>query len=70
MKALSPKEVEVVKLIVGECLASKEIAPKLNISISHVKNYRKSIFAKLDIDNELKLARWAITTGLVSWDKK
>ncbi len=56
---LSPREIEVTKLLV-EGLINKEIASRLNISVTTVITHRKNIFEKLGIHSIAGLTIYAI----------
>lgn len=70
MRSLSPTETRVAKTLVEVYGCEKDASKVLGLSMWTVKNHRKAIYNKLDVDCIGKLIRWAITTGLVSWDKK
>lgn len=61
---LSPREVEVLVLIVRG-LINKEIAERLNISLSTVISHRKNITEKLGIRSVSGLTVYAVMNGLV-----
>jgi DNA-binding NarL/FixJ family response regulator len=61
---LSPRELEVVKLI-AEGLTSEEIAEKLYISKKTVDRHRANMLEKLGMRNRVELTRYAIRRGLV-----
>lgn len=63
--SLSPREVEVLQLIVhGK--SNKDIAAILNISANTVSVHRANIMQTLDIHNTAELVVYAIRSGLVS----
>ncbi|MFI3302200.1 MAG: helix-turn-helix transcriptional regulator [Rikenellaceae bacterium] len=61
-EALSPREIEVTKLLV-EGLINKEIAAKLSISVTTVITHRKNIFEKLGIKSLAGLTIYAVMKG-------
>ncbi len=60
---LTPREVEVLKLIAEE-FVTKEIAAKLEISVRTVEAHRERLMRKLKIRTFAGLTRYAIATGL------
>jgi DNA-binding NarL/FixJ family response regulator len=63
-KELSQREKEVVVLVASGC-RNKEIANKLFISEQTVKTHLSNIFQKLEINDRLELALYAMRKGLV-----
>ena len=63
-RELSHREKEVVALIASGC-RNKEIASKLFISEQTVKTHLSNIFQKLEINDRLELALYAMRNGLV-----
>jgi DNA-binding NarL/FixJ family response regulator len=61
---LTPREVEVVKLI-AEAHTSKEIAEMLVISVKTVERHRANILEKLGMRDRVELTRYAIRRGLI-----
>lgn len=61
---LSPREKEILSLI-GEGLSNQEIADRLFISESTVKNHLRSILGKLHVRNRIQAAIMAERFGLV-----
>lgn len=61
---LSPREKEILSLI-GEGLSNQEIADRLFISESTVKNHLRSILGKLHVRNRIQAAIMAERLGLV-----
>ncbi len=61
---LSPREREVVKLIV-EGHATREIADRLHTSIKTVEKQRRDAMRKLEVDNLASLVRVSLELGLV-----
>ena len=62
--ALTPREVEVVKMI-GKGLKSKIIAEQLFISEATVRHHLSSIYGKLCVDDRLNLVIFAYQKGLI-----
>lgn len=56
---LSERELQVAQMIV-DCVKTKEIADRLNVSDKTVSTFRKRIFTKLDIQSDVELARLAM----------
>ncbi len=61
-EVLSPREIEVTKLLV-EGLINKEIAARLSISLTTVITHRKNIFEKLGIKSLAGLTIYAVMKG-------
>lgn len=61
---LSPRELEVLKLIV-EGLTNIEIAQRLYISINTVKNHVRNILNKFAVDDRVQAAVIALRSGLI-----
>lgn len=61
---LSPREIEVLRLIASG-LAVKEIAARLELSISTVHTHRARILAKLQLRSDVELSRYAMRERLV-----
>jgi len=64
VKTLSDREIEVMALII-QGLINKEIATRLNISITTVNTHRKNIMEKLNIKSVSALTIYAVTHGYV-----
>ena len=64
MSALTPREVEILKLI-AEGYKSREIADYLNISANTVDKHRANIMKKLDLHSASALTAIAIKEGIV-----
>jgi DNA-binding NarL/FixJ family response regulator len=64
---LSAREIEVLTLIVRG-LINKEIADRLNISITTVISHRKNIMEKLGIRSVSGLTIYAVMNGYVDVD--
>ena len=62
---LTPREREVLKYV-SQGMSAKEISKILNISTWTVTNHKANIMAKLDIHNQVGLARFAVATGLAN----
>ena len=65
---LSPREVEVLALL-AQGFINKEIADKLNISLTTVISHRKNITEKLGMRSVSALTIYAVMNGYVSIDK-
>ncbi len=63
LNALSPREKEILSLIVKE-LTSEEIAEKLFISKKTVDNHRQHLFTKCNCKSTVGLVKYAIANGL------
>jgi len=61
---LSPRELEVVKLIAEAC-SNEEIAEQLVISRKTVERHRANILEKLGMHDRVELTRFAIRRGLL-----
>ena len=61
---LTKREKEIL-LLIRQGFLSKEIASKLNLSIYTVHNHRKSILAKLNVDNESEAINRAESFGIL-----
>lgn len=61
---LSQREIEVLKLIVGE-MSGTEIAGKLFISPSTVETHRKHLFQKIGVNSSVGLVKFAIKYGII-----
>jgi DNA-binding CsgD family transcriptional regulator len=64
---LSLREIEVLRLVVQGYI-NKEIADKLNISLTTVITHRKNITEKLGIKSVSGLTIYAVMQGLVEAD--
>jgi DNA-binding NarL/FixJ family response regulator len=62
---LSPREVEIVRLI-AQGLIAKEIADELNLSTHTIYTHRKNIMKKLNMSSSSELILYALNNGLVS----
>ena len=60
---LSDREIEVLKLVAAG-LENAEIALKLHISPKTVKNHLSNIFMKLQFENRIQAAVYAVRTGI------
>ena len=65
---LSPREVEIVRLIV-EGMNNKEIAERLFLSVHTVTTHRKNIMSKLGVNNTAGLVMFAVRQNLVEPNK-
>jgi DNA-binding NarL/FixJ family response regulator len=64
---VSHREMDVLKLIV-QGFSNKEIADRLGLSESTVKNHVYSLFAKLHVKDRTQAATTALKRGMVSLD--
>ncbi|MDG1509393.1 MAG: helix-turn-helix transcriptional regulator, partial [Flavobacteriaceae bacterium] len=64
LNSLTPRELEVLKLITDE-YSSPEIAGILNISQSTVDTYRKSLLKKTNVKNSIGLAMYAVKNNII-----
>ncbi|KFF05495.1 response regulator [Flavobacterium reichenbachii] len=62
---LSPREIEIIKLIALE-YSGKEISEELFISSNTVETHRKNIMRKLDIKSTIGLVKYAIKNNLIN----
>lgn len=62
---LSPREIEVLKLIAQE-YSNPEIAQKLYISVRTVDTHRRNLLEKLKVKNNVGLTKYALSKGLIS----
>jgi two-component system, NarL family, response regulator LiaR len=60
---LSEREIEILRLVAAGC-DNDEIAERLVLSPRTVKNHVSSILAKLDMDNRVQAAVYAVRRGL------
>jgi len=65
LKLLTPREIEVLRLI-AEGLSTKEIAAHLDISFKTVVSHRSHLLEKLGIHESATLVRLAVRAGIVS----
>ena len=63
-KKLTPRELEILKLIAEE-KSNQEIADSLFISIRTVDTHRRNLLEKLQVKNSVGLVRYAIQQGIV-----
>lgn len=61
---LSEREMEVL-LLVADGKGIPEIAERLSVSPKTVSTYRYRLFEKLDVENDVELARYALRYGLI-----
>jgi DNA-binding CsgD family transcriptional regulator len=62
---LSPREIEILQMIVGLELSNSAIAEKLGISIGTVDTHRKNILHKLKVKNSVGLTKVAIRDNYI-----
>ena len=65
LERLSPREIEVLKLVV-EGNTSSQVALRLGLSPRSIDTYRSRLMTKLDIDGLAALVKFAIRRGLTS----
>lgn len=65
---LTPRQREILQLI-AQGQTTKEIARGLNLSVKTVEMHRSQLMDRLDIHDVAGLVRYAIRTGLVSFDE-
>ncbi len=61
---MSEREMDVLRLM-AHGLDNNQIAAELSISAKTVKNHVSSIFAKLELQNRVQAAVYAVRAGLV-----
>ena len=61
---LTPREMEIIQLI-ADGLKNRQIAKKLHISYTTVKNNRSNIYKKLDCHNEGEVVALCFRKGLI-----
>ena len=62
---LTARESDILTLI-GAGLQVKQVAARLDISVSSVNTYRTRIFRKMDVSSNAALIRYAILNGLAT----
>ena len=67
-EALTARERQVL-LLTAEGLTSKEIAGRLGISPRTADVHRAHVIQKLGLRNRVEAVRYALTTGMVPWDR-
>jgi DNA-binding NarL/FixJ family response regulator len=61
---LSPRELEVVKLV-AEAYTNRQIAATLNVSEKTVESHRANVLRKLGMRDRVEIVRYAIRRGLI-----
>jgi DNA-binding NarL/FixJ family response regulator len=61
---LSPRELEVVKLV-AEAFTNRQIAATLNVSEKTVESHRANVLRKLGMRDRVQIVRYAIRRGLI-----
>lgn len=62
---LTKREIEIIRaLVTFEASTNNDIADKLNISTSTLKNHLTTIYSKLDVKNRVHLIKYALTHNL------
>lgn len=64
LRALSPREQQVLKLVV-QGKTSKEIAAMVRVKASTIDTYRSRLMQKLDIEDLPNLVRFAVRHGVL-----
>jgi DNA-binding NarL/FixJ family response regulator len=64
LKAISEREIAVLKLIANE-FTTQGIADKLFVSVNTIESHRKNLIQKLGVKNAMGLVRYAIRNGLI-----
>ncbi len=64
IESLTDRELEVLKYIAYE-MNSGEIAEKMNLSVSTIDTYRKSLLKKLNVKNSVGIAMYAVRNKLI-----
>lgn len=67
MQELTPREIEVVELLVSG-REKEDIARTLKISSKTVENHRSRIMGKLGLKSDMELIRYAARTGIIDID--
>jgi len=68
LEALSPREVQVLRLI-AEGKTSKDIAVLLDLGEQTIRSYRKTLMKKLRVNNVAGLTQMALASGLTHWNR-
>lgn len=63
--ALTSRELEVARLV-AQGMTNQQIADGLGISLRTVRTHIETIMDKLDVDNRVKVALWAIRNGVAA----
>jgi DNA-binding NarL/FixJ family response regulator len=61
---LTPREREVLRLIAGG-ITSRQMASRLNVSLSTIESHIANVYWKLDIRNRVEAAHQAVALGIV-----
>ena len=64
MEALTPREIEVLKLIV-QGYTNRQIGEELNISVRTAESHRANLSEKLGLRSRVELVRYARENGLI-----
>ena len=62
---LTPREIEILRLIANRNLGNKQISRELRISIHTVKNHVHSLIEKLSVEDRQMAVRYAVSHGLL-----
>jgi DNA-binding NarL/FixJ family response regulator len=68
LEALSPREVQVLRLI-ADGKTSKDIAVLLDLGEQTIRSYRKTLMKKLGVNNVAGLTQMALAAGLTHWNR-
>jgi len=63
-EALTPRETEVLKLIVQGC-TNRQVGEELNISVRTAESHRANLYEKLGLRSRVELVRYARENGLI-----
>ncbi len=63
--ALTPRELEVLELLVGGVTSNRELADRLSVSENTVKYHLRQILQKLHLQNRAQVVAYALRHGLV-----
>jgi FixJ family two-component response regulator len=61
MERLTPREDEVLSLVVDECLTSKNIAGRLSVSVKTVEAHRAAIMGKMEAPTVAHLVKMVVS---------
>jgi DNA-binding NarL/FixJ family response regulator len=64
-RILTPREIEIVRMVAADGLRNKAIAERLYVSEGTIKVHLHSIYEKFKVNSRLELARYARDKGLV-----
>lgn len=61
---LTPRELQIVRMVVEECLDSRVIAGRLRLSIKTVETHRTNAMRKMQWFNVMQMCRWWWLIGI------